>query len=75
MANDPAPKLKRIPVTGSSESPHITPRKRYKVKIDGVWHEGQFSKQWFGWQFDGLDPAVQLNLIDEVYELPSPPRR
>ncbi len=75
MATEPTPKLKRIPVTGSSESPHISPRKRYRVKIDGAWHEGQFSKQWFGWQFDGLDPAVQLNLIDEVYEFPSPPRR
>ena len=31
---------------------------RYKVKIDGAWHEGQFSKQWFGWQFDGLDAEM-----------------
>jgi hypothetical protein len=68
MAKTP-PKLKRIRVTGSSECTHISPRKRYRVKIEGVWHEGQFSKQWFGWQFDGVDPGIQLNLIDEVFEI------
>jgi hypothetical protein len=62
-------KLKRIPVTGSSESSHLNSRKRYRVKIDGTWHEGQFSKQWFGWQFDGVGEGIQLNLIDEVYEI------
>lgn len=62
-------KLKKIAVTGSSNSPLITTRKRYKVKIDGEWYEGVFSKQWFGWQFDGITPGVQLNLLDEVYEI------
>ncbi|HVR86276.1 MAG TPA: hypothetical protein VMU54_18280 [Planctomycetota bacterium] len=75
MATRP-PKLKRIPVTGSSESAQITSRKRYRVKIDGQWYEGQFSKQWFGWRFDGIGEGVQLNLIDEVYEiLTTPPGR
>ncbi len=67
-------KLKRIPVTGSSESSHIQPRKRYRVQVDGQWYEGQFSKQWFGWRFDGIGQGIQLNLIDEVYEIESPPR-
>jgi len=67
--------LKKIKVTGSSENTQINPRKRYRVKIDGVWHEGQFSKQWFGWQFDGVDKGIQLNLIDEVYEIVPPPRK
>lgn len=61
--------LKKIKVTGSSENTQINSRKRYRVKIDGVWHEGQFSKQWFGWQFDGVERGIQLNLIDEVYEI------
>jgi hypothetical protein len=68
MAKPPS-KLKRIRVTGSSECTHISHRKRYRVKIEGTWHEGQFSKQWFGWQFDGVDPGIQLNLIDEVFEI------
>jgi len=61
--------LKRIPVGGSSESTHLSPRKRYRVKIEGRWYEGQFSKQWFGWQFDGYQSGIQLNLIDEVFEI------
>lgn len=64
-----SPNLKKIKVTGSSENTQINSRKRYRVKIDGVWHEGQFSKQWFGWQFDGVERGIQLNLIDEVYEI------
>ena len=62
-------KLKRIPVGSSSESSHISSRKGYRVKIDGSWFEGRFSKQWFGWQFDGGGRGIQLNLIDEVYEI------
>ena len=73
MALDPR-KVKRIPVTGSSESSQIHPRNRYRVKIDGQWYEGQFSKQWFGWRFDGIGQGIQLNLIDEVYEMESPTR-
>ena len=68
------PILKRIPVTGTSESSHINSRKRYRVKVDGQWYEGQFSKQWFGWRFDGVGQEIQLNLIDEVFEIQSPPR-
>ena len=68
MAAKPG-KLKRIKVTGSSECNQISPRKRYRVKVEGTWHEGQFSKQWFGWRFDGVEPGIQLNLIDEVYEI------
>ncbi len=62
-------KLKRIKVTGSSESSLINPRKRYRVKISGQWYEGTFSKQWFGWQFDGVVPGLQLNLLDAVFEI------
>lgn len=70
-------KLKKIPVGASSQSPHLDPRKRYRVKVEGRWHEGSFSKQWFGWLFEGYGPSgIQLNLIDAVYEiLPPAPRK
>ena len=63
-------KLKKIPVGSSSESGHINPRRRYRVKIEGAWHEGTFSKKWFGWCFEGPGvPGTQLNLIDQVFEI------
>lgn len=62
--------LKKIPVGSSSESSHIDSRKRYRVKIEGRWYEGSFSKQWFGWRFDGYGTSgIQLNLVDQVYEI------
>jgi hypothetical protein len=66
-------RLKKIPVGASSESSHIDSRKRYRVRIEGQWYEGSFSKQWFGWRFDGYGSSgMQLNLIDQVYEIVSP---
>jgi hypothetical protein len=63
-------KLKKIPVGTSSESSHINPRRRYRVQIDGKWFEGVFTKRWFGWCFEGPGTSgVQLNLIDQVYEI------
>ena len=65
--------LKKIPVGTSSESRHIDSRKRYRVRIQGRWYEGCFSKQWFGWQFENYGSSgLQLNLIDEVYEIVPP---
>jgi len=61
--------LKRIPVNGSSQSSEISVFKRYRVRIERGWYEGTFSKQWFGWQFDGYRNGIQLNLIDEVYQI------
>ena len=67
-------RLKKIPVGPSSESSHISPRKRYRVQIEGKWYEGFFSKQWFGWRFDGYGASgIQLNMVDQVYEIGSPP--
>lgn len=63
-------KLKKIPVGSSSESGHINPRRRYRVRIEGTWYEGTFSKKWFGWCFEGGGlSGTQLNLIDQVYEI------
>jgi hypothetical protein len=67
-----AQKLRRVPVGSSSQSSDIQARKRYRVKIDDEWYEGSFSRQWFGWQFDGYRNGIQLNLIDEVFEIESP---
>lgn len=63
-------RMKKIEVGSSSESRLINPRRRYRVMIDGKWQEGTFSKQWFGWSFDGGGAkGVQLNLIDQVFEI------
>jgi hypothetical protein len=63
-------KLKPIKVGGTSESNDISPRKRYRVKVDDAWYEGIFLKKWFGWNFDNYGSSgIQLNLIDEVYEI------
>ena len=71
----PGETLKKIPVGTSSDSRHIDSRKRYRVKIQGEWYEGCFSKQWFGWKFEDYGASgLQLNLIDEVYEIVPPPR-
>lgn len=68
-------KVKKIPIGSSSECSHISPRKKYRVRIEDQWYEGSFTKQWFGWQFDGYGPSgIQLNLIDEVYEILGPSR-
>ena len=65
--------LKRIPVGSSSESAQIESHKRYRVKIDGQWFEGYFSKKSFGWNFDDYrNFGVHLSQIDAVYELPDP---
>jgi len=66
--------LRRVQVGASSQSGHINARRRYRVKIDGEWYEGQFSRQWFGWQFDGYQNGIQLNLIDEVFEIVQTPK-
>ena len=68
--------LKKIPVGTSCQSGQLSPRKRYKVKIEGKWYVGMFSKQSFGWNFDGYGSSgMQLNLCDVVYEIPDVPRK
>jgi hypothetical protein len=70
------PRLKKISVGSSSESSQIDSRKRYRVKIEEQWYEGSFSKQWFGWRFDGYGTTgLQLNLLDAVYEIVPPDRK
>lgn len=62
--------LKKIRIGSSSESAEIHARKRYRVRIESRWYEGTFRKEWFGWKFDDYGPSgIQLNLIDEVFEI------
>jgi CheY-like chemotaxis protein len=62
--------LKRIVVGSCSESSQISAQKTYKVRIGPRWYEGRFSKRWFGWLFEDFgDTGMQLNLIDEVFEV------
>ncbi len=69
-------RLKEIRVGSSSESADISSQKRYRVRIDSKWHEGAFRKYWFGWKFEDFGTSgMQLNLIDEVYEIQPPPAR
>jgi CheY-like chemotaxis protein len=68
--------LKRIIVGSSSESSHINAQREYKVRIGPRWYEGRFSKRWFGWLFENYgDTGMQLNLIDEVFEVVAPRKR
>lgn len=68
-----ASRLKEIRVGSSSESADISARKRYRVRVGSAWHEGAFRKYWFGWNFEDFGASgIQLNLIDEVYEIRSP---
>lgn len=71
MKPDGKYKLKKIKIGGKSESNEISDRKHYRVKIDGEWHEGSFSKKWFGWNFEASQGGIQmqLNLLDEAYEV------
>jgi hypothetical protein len=70
------PRLKKIPVGASGASSMIDYKKRYRVRIDGRWYEGTFSRRWFGWNLEGYGTSgIQLDLVDEVFEIMSCPRR
>ena len=46
------------------------PNGEWVVRVDGKWYEGNFSKKWFGWCFEGGGlSGTQLNLIDQVFEI------
>jgi hypothetical protein len=63
--------LKRIVVGSSSKTSNISAHRQYRVRIGRKWHEGVFTKQWFGWNFESFGPSgMQFNLLDEVFELP-----
>lgn len=49
------PKLKKLDLTKGKDSNHpdIRTDTDYLCKIGERWYAGEFSKQWFGWSFDG----------------------
>ena len=63
----PANRLQRP----SSQDSRISAKKTYLVKIYGQWYTGQFSKQHYGWSFNGWGNAgLQLNSIEgPLYEI------
>lgn len=54
------------------EHPDIKSTKQYLVKYDGSFYAGTFSRQWYGWNFNGIYGAgAQLDYDDwqEIYEI------
>lgn len=47
--------LREIDLSKGKESDHpdISLRKTYLALIDGEYFTGKFSRQWYGWNFDG----------------------
>lgn len=47
----------------------ISARKWYLVISNGQPYLGKFTKEWYGWNFDGIyDAGEQLDYLDAVYE-------
>lgn len=42
--------------------PDINEKSWYLAKIDGEYFAGRFSRQWYGWSFDGWDGGSGLQL-------------
>lgn len=56
------PKLKPIDLSKGKKSDHpdISSRKTYLALIGGEFFAGGFSRQWYGWNFDGWINDVGL---------------
>ena len=66
--------LKKIRIPSTNASGEISPRKRYRVKIDADWFEGVFSMHSFGWNFEDYGTSgMQINMLDAIYEILSGP--
>lgn len=64
-------RLKRIPLLkGTCVSHLINHRKTYVAVYDHSVAVGKFTKEWYGWNFDGFyDAGLQLDEIDKLYEI------
>ena len=57
--------------------PDITAARYYLAKIDGAFYAGRFSKQWYGWSFDGWEgvglqldkPGTNESLWQDLWEI------
>jgi hypothetical protein len=44
------------------DHPDISTRKQYLIKFAGQYYAGMFTREWFGWNFDGVyDAGLQLD--------------
>ena len=67
-------KLKKIDLSkrDQCEHPDIRANKIYLVNYDGNWILGNFSREWYGWNFDWFGTAyagLQLDCFKQIYEL------
>lgn len=58
------PKLKKIDLSKivDCDHPDIKEGRSYLAKIDKSWYAGEFSRQWYGLNFEAVyDAGIQLN--------------
>ena len=51
---------------------NLSPKKSYLVKYGGEWYAGTFTKQWYGWNFNGVfDAGCQMDYPgwQAIYEI------
>lgn len=77
------PKLKKIDLSKSYKKaektfcPGINSRSDFLAKINNQWFAGKFSKEWYGWNFDGWfgvglqfdPPGTNGSTWQELYEI------
>ncbi len=55
-------KLKCIRLPVNLFDKRINSRAQYLAKIEGRWHAATFSKEWYGWNFNGVyDAGYQVD--------------
>ena len=65
-------KLKNIRLPIKEDDKRISSRKQYLCKIGGRWYANTFTKQHYGWNFDGVYDAgyqVDYDGWKKVYEI------
>ena len=69
-------KLKKIKLPLEAKDDRVNARRWYLARVDGSWFAGKFTREWYGWNFCGVqditcgfqydDPSWQ-----ELYEMRS----
>ncbi len=63
-------KLKSIRLNNTNHNSKIDRGETYLVKIYGEIFAGQFSKQWYGWNFNNWGCSrIQLDAIEKVWRI------
>jgi len=55
------PRLKNIRMPLENDDKRLSSKKQYLAKLDGKWHTGYFSKQWYGWLFNYSVTNMQIS--------------